>query len=1102
MKINILDIERKLNSESSVENLLAYYIILAKYKNIVNMPRIHELMAQLLIEIDEDAEEYSSALFAYLGINHTDIGYFSRVDVFNMMDLQDIVMGAAYDLSGEEVCKELLNTCAARVFNNFSEYSLEYNVVALKLACHYQILYDERGFNDAVMRLNDEYLIRYHNLHPYYFANAYCLLGNSVAGPRSIELNTWALELLPMVIDGDYKDNLITTFNLAHSYYIHGYEQNGNYVVEQLLDYQKEYIAECPYIFFMAYILKLETTFLVQKHSMDEIGAFFQSAENCLEYMEDELERDNCLGKLLMTKSKIYCDTSDFKECERYSRQAYELFKKIGNEQDRLLATTNLIIALYSQGMTIECGNYLSEAMRLIEENDAHGTPVADYVYNIWAIYASDKIEPKVDETIKSWVFNCQTVNMSNFFFIFTGLQKLILDKMDAKTQAQVERVLGLMEEYALKSQNYMMHCNFLACKATYLYKFNEKSQAAMYLLQLLHTEEISSPTCEITYELAVKKHEMFRQCLTPERLKYVLFKLVRMTPYRLQLLLEISDETALLRKLSYYGELYKTIISYACAGVIACSDREILEVVINSKNIYSELLYARKLIEKNNISEIDEYKRIHELHHTIIDMEVGGYFGHKQNQQEIDDLKAKRHSMEVNLLEKVNKDVFTWVSYEEIVSRIPDNVIYIDYLQYPGVVRDCNYLMDLQYLTMVLVKENGQVYLRRLPSVSLLSVRRVFVNMEDLVRRRSRKKDKSFLDLLLGDERRVFSKLYSLIMKPALDSLRNVSLQTIVPQTLLISGDAELSSFPFDLLMDENGNYLLDRYKISYVNSLKEYCGELYLSPEECRDGLVIGNPQFSIDKALDLESNSPHYLQPIPLSKVEAQAVGEALEVQPYTKKPANKYIFENINQRIIHIATHGNHYELEVESDGEGIFADYVYPLKNSCLFLSGANDFIMTEAKQDIYGTGIVTAEELYTYDFSSVKLMVMSACFSGSGDISYSQGLLGMVTSVMSQGIQNLITNLWEVDDFASAVFMTRFYSSIQHMSVADALYDAKHYLKNVTIRELSDFGWFGESRIRRIGLVAEDMRRISVMPEETRIFAKPFYWAGFVLMQR
>ncbi len=1102
MKINILDIESKLNKDSLVEELLAYYVILAKYKNIVNMPRINELMSQLLVNTDEDAEDYSSALFAYLDINHTDISYFSRADVFNMMELQNLVMGATYDLAGGEVCKDLLDTCASRVFSSYPEYSLEYSVVALRVACHYQILNDERGFNDAIMRLKEEYLARYHHLNPYYFANAYCILGDSVASIRAIELNTWALELLPLVEEASDLDQLTTIYNLANSYYVHGDVQNGNFILNRLFAYQQEYIRECPYIFFMAYLMKLESTFQYNNHNADEIDSLFQKAESCFEYMEDEEERDNCLGKLLMTKSKVYCDEGNYKECERYSRQAYELFKKIGNEQDQLLVTNNLIISLYFQGMTIECGNYLSEAMRLIDENDAHGTPVADYIYNIWAIYAGDKSDAKIDETIKSWVFNCQSVNMSNFFFIYTGLQKIILDKMDAKVQAQVERVLGLMEDYAPKSQNYMVYCNFLAIKATYLYKLNRKSQVASILLQLLHSEESSSLTCEITYELAVIRYEMFRQCLTSDELKYVLFKLVKMTPYRLMNLLELSDETALLRKLSYYGELYKITISYACAGVISCSDCELFELVINSKNIYSELLYARKTIEKSNVSESDEYKRIHELHHQIIDMEVGGHFGHKQNKPKIEELKAKRHSMEVNLLEKVDKAVFRWMSCDEIVSRLPDNVIYIDYLQYPGIVRDCNYLMDLKYLTMSLTKVNGQIYLRRMPSVGLLSVRRVFVNMEDLVRRRSRKQDKSFMNLLLGDERRVFSKLYVLLIKPVLDRLRNVPLPTNEPQTLLISGDAELSSFPFDLLMDEKGNYLLDRYKISYLNSLKEYCGELQLSPEECKEAMVIGNPQFSIDKTLDLENGSPHYLQPIPLSKVEAQAVGDALNVQPFTRKVANKSLFENTNHKVLHIATHGNHYDLEIESDEKGIFSDYVYPLKNSCIFLSGANDFIMTEEKLDSYGTGIVTAEELYTYDLSSLKLMVMSACFSGSGDISYSQGLLGMGTAIMSQGVKVLITNLWEVDDFASAVFMTRFYASLQHMSVASALYDAKCYLRNVTIGELTDYGWFGESRIRRIGLVAEDMRRLSAMPKDFKLFEKPFYWAGFILLHR
>lgn len=1101
MKINILDIEKKLNSDSPVDELLAYYIILAKHKNIVNRPRINELIRRLMINQEEDAEDYSSALFAYLDIDNCNINNILKVDIFDLMSLQDLLFASICDLAGVEATLELLKLVTSRIYKSFAPDSLEYGVVALKAACQYSIIGDQEGYYDAIFRVNFDVLKDFHELNIYYFANAYFILGDGVAQPRAVEFNQYALELVPKVLDGDVTDVIICTYNLAASYYNQSNIDMGELYINQVFSYQDEYIDVCPEIFFMAYILMIESSLSQYKDNMDAVEELFSRAESCLGHLENPEEIENGMGTLLLSKSKVYCDIQDYKACERCSRQAYDIFKKVGNEYNLLLVLNNLTLSLYYQGMTIECGKYLSEGMKLVENCEAQGLQIADYIYNTWAVLSAKKPDYKLDSNIRSWLDNCYSVNMGNFQFVYTSLQYVVQEKLDGKTCKQIERVLSLMEEYVEIADNYIMTCNFFLAKAMYLYRVKSMSEVGEILVRMIDFEEQYDPACNISYEAVCIRWEMFKKALPKVELKEILLRLVRQTPYRLQSLLELSDETALLRKLAFYGKLYKIIVAYACSGTISCSDEELFELVVNSKNLYSELLYARKQIEVSSACK-QEYAKVKSLRRSIMDIEVGTHFGHTNNRDDINKLKEDRHKLEINILENVDRNIFEWLSYEEILEKLPEGVMYIDYLQYPSVVRDENFLMDLKYLTMAVVKCQGRVFLKRLPSVSLLSVRRVFVNMEDYVRRRSRKDEKTILDVLFDSEKHIFIKLYSMLIKPAFDELRTVFGPSFTPGKLLISGDAELSSFPFDLLMTENGEYLLDRCRVSYVNSLKDYQGETCLTEDECQDALIVGNPQFSIDKSLDFNNKNPHYLQPIPLSKVEAQAVAEALQVQAITRKTANKGLFDNVNHSILHIATHGNHYDLEVESDDDGIFEDYVFPLKNSCLFLSGANDYIATGQISPEYGTGVMTAEELCTYDLSSLKLVVMSACFSGSGDISYSQGLLGMGTAIMSQGINNLITNLWEVDDFASAVFMTRFYESIKSMSVVDALYDAKHYLKNVTIGQLSDYGWFVESRIRRIGLVAEDMRKISAMPKNYKIFSKPFFWAGFVLLER
>ena len=88
----------------------------------------------------------------------------------------------------------------------------------------------------------------------------------------------------------------------------------------------------------------------------------------------------------------------------------------------------------------------------------------------------------------------------------------------------------------------------------------------------------------------------------------------------------------------------------------------------------------------------------------------------------------------------------------------------------------------------------------------------------------------------------------------------------------------------------------------------------------------------------------------------------------------------------------------------------------------------------------------------------IMMVVLSSCYSGCGDINYAVGLIGMRTALMATDARAIIVNLWEVDDLASAVFMTKFYSLITEFTVSDAFQKSKQYLMNVTVEEEMVFG--------------------------------------------
>ena len=257
-------------------------------------------------------------------------------------------------------------------------------------------------------------------------------------------------------------------------------------------------------------------------------------------------------------------------------------------------------------------------------------------------------------------------------------------------------------------------------------------------------------------------------------------------------------------------------------------------------------------------------------------------------------------------------------------------------------------------------------------------------------------------------------------------------------------------------------------------------------------RKALVIGNPDFSLTP-LDPSQVPPvlrdRLVRKIPVTKLEAQMVAEKTGSTPLMRRAADKHALQDCRASIIHIATHGAFF-----SDEEDDSQEYEYapnPMRRSCLYFAGANDWLLTGQKDPVLGNGILTAEELCHYRMAPPDLVVLSACFSGMGDIRQGNGIVGLQTAFKVQGARVMLLSIWEADDFASLILMDRFYDNLSSMPAGQALRDAQRYLRTVTIGELDCAGWFDERRFRRIGLVAEDMRRCPASSPPTALCPDP-----------
>ena len=179
---------------------------------------------------------------------------------------------------------------------------------------------------------------------------------------------------------------------------------------------------------------------------------------------------------------------------------------------------------------------------------------------------------------------------------------------------------------------------------------------------------------------------------------------------------------------------------------------------------------------------------------------------------------------------------------------------------------------------------------------------------------------------------------------------------------------------------------------------------------------------------------------------TKVETEQIVKILSdnqlpYQYYSENKGNEESFKNLSGKkndVIHLSTHG-FFLPDIENEAiEGIVqqlgGNKAKPLENpllrSGLIMSGANsqwiakEYFLEDDEED----GILTAEEISRLNLTKTKLVVLSACETGLGDIKNSEGVFGLQRAFKLAGVESLIMSLWKVPDEATSELMSAFYN--------------------------------------------------------------------------
>ncbi|MFH2094835.1 MAG: CHAT domain-containing protein, partial [Bacteroidota bacterium] len=99
-----------------------------------------------------------------------------------------------------------------------------------------------------------------------------------------------------------------------------------------------------------------------------------------------------------------------------------------------------------------------------------------------------------------------------------------------------------------------------------------------------------------------------------------------------------------------------------------------------------------------------------------------------------------------------------------------------------------------------------------------------------------------------------------------------------------------------------------------------------------------------------------------------------------------------------------------------------------LMRSGLQFAGANNIWKGNPPEIGLEDGILTSQEVSKMDLSNTKLVVLSACETGLGEIKGSEGVYGLQRAFKIAGVEYIIMSLWQIPDEQTVELMDAFYT--------------------------------------------------------------------------
>jgi CHAT domain-containing protein/tetratricopeptide (TPR) repeat protein len=293
--------------------------------------------------------------------------------------------------------------------------------------------------------------------------------------------------------------------------------------------------------------------------------------------------------------------------------------------------------------------------------------------------------------------------------------------------------------------------------------------------------------------------------------------------------------------------------------------------------------------------------------------------------------------------------------------------------------------------------------------------------------------------EIRLAEQQHIYESghgLYRKLILPVKSSLIHVKKLIIIP-------DENLATIPFEALISEfdpsrvssfdHPSYLINDFEISYqfssalwIRSLRK---DRIHSDSLSYAGFAPIN--FSSEKKGFSTSTINISFSSLPFSEHEIKDISDLIR-----KSGGNTDLFcnheateKNLRNNLgfhsmVHIATHSLINEDHPELSGLVFFQD-------------------LNERKSNSVFEGILYLEEIFNFSINP-DLLILSACATGTGKITRSEGVLAMTRGFFTAGASNIVYTLWNVSDKHTRDVMVSFFKGIlEGQTYSGALRHAK-----------------------------------------------------------